>query len=253
MVYNMEKAVHTTLDYRTAFYDCDHKGRMKISTLLKVTAEVAGYDYTIKGFTHDFLWNEGFVFLLSRISIKVYDYPHDQMPLVTETWEGGKKGALWKRQYRIKHGEDVLIDGTSGWILCNPVTRKIYKPSEFPYPQPQDETQFIGALEVGRIKAENTPTEVLRHTVKISDLDSNGHMYNAHYGDIVVNALTLEEFERDVDNFRINYLSEATLGEEIIICKDVSFTDEGKQKIVIIGKLAREEITPCFECEILYK
>lgn len=241
---------YTKQKYRNAFYDCDHLGRMKISSILKVTAEVAGYDYVLKGFNHEFLWERGFVFLLSRISIKINSYPTDQTELETCTWEGGKKGAMFKRQYRIFNGDEVCVEGTSGWILCNPETRKIYKPSEFPFPQEQDETQIINALEVGRIKAENEAEFVYNRTVAISDLDSNGHVYNANYADIAVDALTMEEYANNLDNFRINYLSEAVLGDTISVYKSVC----SDKKIVVTGFVEKSgEKTPCFECEFIFK
>ena len=86
-----------SVNERVKFYDCDYKHRMKLSTILKHSAELAGYDYTIKGFSHEFLWEKQMVFLLSRISMKIFNYPKDTDELTISTWECGKKGAVFMR------------------------------------------------------------------------------------------------------------------------------------------------------------
>lgn len=239
---------HTKQRYRNAFYDCDHLGRMKLSTMLKLTAEVAGYDYVIKGIDHEFLWERGYVFLLSRISMRINFYPLDQTELVSTTWEAGKKGAMFIRENRIESEKGVCCEGVSGWILCNPTTRKIYKPSEFPFPQEQFTDEEINCEPVGRIKTEAKLQDAGTHTVVLSDLDSNGHVYNANYADIAQNSLTMEEYSRPLENFRINFLSEAVIGEEIRLTKSVV-----GRKAVVCGEVVREGCgVPCFECEFLF-
>ena len=46
------------------FYDCDPKEQAKLSTILKYAADIAGIDYTLKGYSHQYLWDNGMVFLL---------------------------------------------------------------------------------------------------------------------------------------------------------------------------------------------
>ena len=79
------------------FYDCDYKCRMKLSAILKRSAEIAGRDYTLKGFGHEALWEKQMVFLLSRVSARIFNYPHEQSDLTTRTWEHGTKGAMFLR------------------------------------------------------------------------------------------------------------------------------------------------------------
>lgn len=229
---------------RLKFYDCDYKGRMKISAILKLSAELAGYDYAEKGISHEYLWENQMVFLLSRISVKILNYSMEQEMLNISTWERGKKGAMFLR------GTDIFTENgnrvaslSSGWILTNPVTRHIYKPSAFEFDMPQLTEKEVLALPIGKISCEK-PKSLGERTVRISDLDSNGHVYNAIYADIACDFLEKSQFEKNVDNFRINYISEAVLGNTIDI-----FSEEDAEKTVIIGKV-QEKL--CFETEFVW-
>ena len=82
---------------RVAFYECDYKERFRLSEVLRLSAEIAGRDYTDKGLSHEYLWQHGMVFLVSKVSFKIYKYPTSQQKLISSTWESGKKGAMLKK------------------------------------------------------------------------------------------------------------------------------------------------------------
>lgn len=229
---------------KLCFYDCDYKKRMKISAILKVTAEVAGKDYTEKGLGHAFLWEHGYVFLLSRISLHIAAYPTEPQLLKASTWECGKKGAMFLRGFEICADGGVLIDGESGWIVVQPESRKILRPSAFPWQMPQVLDHPVKALPIDKISAEKAE-KVGEYNVQISDLDANGHVYNANYADIAVNFLPLEIFDRDVENFRINFVNEAKLADTLTIFREL---DEKTARV--IGYLPDKV---CFETEFLFR
>ena len=54
-----------------------------------------------------------------------------------------------------------------------------------------------------------------KRKIRYSDLDGNGHVYNAVYGDIVSDFLPEELIQRQIVGFQINYQTEAVLGEEL--------------------------------------
>ncbi len=81
--------------------------------------------------------------------------------------------------------------------------------------------------------------------VRISDLDINGHMYNAVYSDIAIDYISKQHYEKNVENFRINYIQEAKFEDTISIYGE--FKDN---IIVIIGKI-QDKI--CFETELIFK
>ena len=58
-------------------------------------------------------------------------------------------------------------------------------------------------------------TELGQRTVRWSDLDGNGHLYSANYGDIIWDYLPCDLQERTPREFYINYNHEATFGETL--------------------------------------
>lgn len=238
------EATITTERTKMAFYDCDYRRRAKLSTILKMTAEAAGQDYTNKGLGHEFLWDNGYVFLVSRISIHIKRYPEQKEIMSATTWECGRSGAQFLRGYTISdESGETCIDGISGWVLVHPETRKIYRPSQFPWQMPQITDREISALPIGKIEAENLE-KIGEHVVRIPDLDANGHVYNANYADIASEFMPEELFGRDVVNFRINFVNEAKLGDVIEL-----FLEDAGERAVVIGRVDGKN---CFECEYIY-
>lgn len=80
-------------------------------------------------------------------------------------------------------------------------------------------------------------------TAHNTDIDANGHVYNAVYADVASNIMSPEEFEADVSDMRINFVSEVKNGEKIEL-----FRSDGANSTVIIGKAGEKT---CFEYEII--
>jgi acyl-ACP thioesterase len=236
----------TDIPERVKFYECDHLGRFKPSAILKSASEVAGYDYTAKGLTHEFLWEHKMVFLVSQVSFKIFRNLSENTDITLRTWENGKKRAQFIRGFEIysniSENRELAVQGMAGWILVNTDTKRIIKPADFPYPMPQRE-DILQCLGIGRIRSENLQFLGTRK-VAFSDLDGNGHVYNSNYADFAMDFLPTEVFERPIDNFRINYNSETKLGDSIDIFGEIL-----QEKAILSGKCNGKN---CFECEIMY-
>lgn len=235
----------TTESSRLAFYDCDYLKRMKLSTILKVTAELAGKDYDEKGLGYEFLRENDFVFLLSQISLHISRYPNAPEVLLASTWECGKKSASFLRGYEILSGGDVCVQGVSGWVVANISTKRIVRPSQFPWQMPQREDKPLAALPIHRLSCNGE--WVGEHVVVASEIDANGHVYNANYADIAVNFLPQELFARETVDFLIDYVSETKLGEVIdIYMEKYPISNDKISGVKIAGRAGARA---CFCCE----
>ena len=86
---------------------------------------------------------------------------------------------------------------------------------------------------------------ISKKTVVFSDLDANGHLYNANYADVATDALTLDEYNKELELFHINYINEAKYGDVIELYK----IKKGNS-IFVKGKIEDKD---CFVCEFSYK
>ena len=199
------------------FWDCDREKRMRVAAILSKMAAFAGYDYDARGLTHEMLYDRREVFLLSRIAVRIHDCPRARDVLTITTWENGAKGAHMQRVYEMRDQTGRLrVSIKSDWILVDPITRKILRPSSFTAKPLTTCDKVIDCPEPKKIVLPHEGLEDLGiRRVRWSDLDGNGHLYSGNYGDIVWDALPADLQTQVPKEFYINYSKEATLGEEL--------------------------------------
>ena len=199
------------------FADCDRNQRARVASLLSKMATFAGYDYDARGLTHDILYANREIFLISRIAMRIHLCPRASDVLTVTTWENGARGAHMQRVFEMVDQEERLcVSARSDWILVDPITRKILRPSSFTAKPLTTCDKEIDCPEPKKIVLPHEGLEDLgTRRVVWSDLDGNGHLYSGNYGDIVWDYLPGDLQERSPREFYINYSKEATLGQEL--------------------------------------
>lgn len=242
MEINLEKRLFG-YDTEIEFYDVDMKHRMKLASLLRLFARLAGEDYTERGMSHVFLRERGYIFLVSKVAYKIFRMPRLEEKVKVGTWVIGTKGARFLRGYEmLSENGEKLISAESVWICVDSNDRKIVRPKEFPW---QTGCYDNGEIPVScqNIKSDNL-THWQDYSLKYTDIDGNGHLNNAIYGDIIANALTQEELDKEIDELYLNYSHEAYLGETLSIYRGDS---DDTVLIAMVGD------RPCFECKLKFK
>lgn len=243
MLIKDEKCFYHNIEVR--FCDCDKNKRMRLETILRNTADVAGIAYTAKGYSHSWLWERGFVFLLSRVAMNIKRTPVSEEKLTIETWENGVKGAIFYRNVAFydENGNEVIACSTA-WTLVNPAARTILKPSAFtgkvdPYPE-----KPVDCKTAAKIKAEGDFTPCESRKIVYSDIDANNHVYNAVYAGIACDVLPDELIERELREFEINFKQEVILHETLEL--EQSLVDN---TAYVIGKIGN---TVSFESKFVF-
>lgn len=133
------------------------------------------------------------------------------------TYENGAKGAHMQRVYEMTDGDGTpRVSIKSDWILVNPTTRKIMRPSAFTAKPILTCDREIDSPDPKKILLPREGVENMgTRRVVWSDLDGNGHVYSANYGDIIWDYLPAELQARTPREFYINYSHEAVFGEEL--------------------------------------
>ncbi len=199
------------------FWDCDREQRVRVAALLSRLGAFAGYDYDARGLTHELLWASREVFLLSRAAIRIYDCPRARDLLDITTWEAGPKAAHMGRNYEMRDQQGRLrVSARTDWILVDPLTRKILRPSAFTAKPLLSSDRPLDCPETRKIVLPKEGREDLgTRTVRWSDLDGNGHLFSGNYGDIIWDALPEDLQVRVPREFQINYSREAVLGDTL--------------------------------------
>lgn len=200
-----------------SFRDCDAKGRIRPGTALAFMAVAAGQDYAARGLGHEALFAMRQVFLLSRLSFRLHRYPLTGETVTLSTWESGVQSAHMGRDYQFTFRDGApWLSGKSEWILVDPVSRRILRPSTFEG-KPLGDYHFpIDCPACQKILLFKKDLEALGvRPVRFSDLDHNGHLFSGNYGEIIWDYLPADLQNADLLDFQINYRKEATLGEEL--------------------------------------
>ena len=229
-----------------SFCDSDRYKHAKLSTILRFMGDIAGLAYAHKGYSHEWLWEHGYVFLLSKISVMIKKELSTNERYTLVTWERTTKGVQWFRDFAFydKNGE-VAVYGKSTWVLANPQTRSILKPSEFEgriHPHPEVNTECGDVI---RLKPLENPTLAGVRQIYFSDLDPNDHVDNAVYASIAYDFLSDKDRERPLKEFYINFKKEALMNDKLSI-----MLERDGDTVKVCGEF--EDKQPSFECEFRF-
>lgn len=124
------------ITHRVELAECDPKDRMRLSWIMRLQQEAGEKQLLELGIGHQKLWEEGMVFLLSKMAVQILQTPRYLQEIVVETCPLPVKGAAFQR-------ETVMTDRTTGqklvqiytsWMMVNTNDWKILRPAAFPYP-----------------------------------------------------------------------------------------------------------------------
>ena len=207
------------------FGDCDKTKNASLYSIMKLVSELAGEDYERRGLGFERLSKHGQVLLLSRIRFKFERMPRHTEEIVASTWERFDKGPYFFRDYELKtHDGEVLVSGSSQWMLVDIISRAVLRPSSLVEGGRQTELRKSDCPDCEKLKKADDLTFLGVRQVYYSDLDANNHLNNAVYGKIAVDFLPEEIRQKEIKGFSINYFSEVKQGELLEISGGITDT-----------------------------
>lgn len=199
------------------FGQCDLALNVRISTLIEHLVTASSQHCRSFGMTYaSFLAND-VAFVLTRCTLNIHKLPVCFQHITLHTWIDGLKGPYYQRvtQWRDENDE-LLVSGRSDWVLIQPSTRNLCKPDK-------NDQRFTVKSPVilppcQRVKLGDTALENLgSHKVSWSDIDGNGHLHCANYGDIIWNALPSSLQQKKPQRFSMEFQKEGCLNDHLEI------------------------------------
>ena len=209
---------HTT---PITYYDLDYCGNVKLSALLKIVHIAADKNASEIGIGFATLHPLNISFILQRFSLNISQMPKYGDTVTIRTWPADiTRGTFVRKGDMYSNSGKKIMEWASLWILFDLNARKIIKPSALPVEVPAIGDEGVG-IEPQKIIL---PQDLGRthhsylHTVRYSDVDTNIHMNNSVYGDLVGNVLySNTDTTINLQQVNINYLAETRMGEEISV------------------------------------
>ncbi|HEY4390057.1 MAG TPA: acyl-ACP thioesterase domain-containing protein, partial [Paenibacillus sp.] len=228
---------------------CDSMKRCRISTLLSWLQRIADEDVARLGLPIEDMMQQGMAWMLTTIDVELLRMPCYGDKIILESWHKGHKGVQWLRDFRIYGEQDEVIgQARSTWVLVDLEKRRILRPSALPLEISANDEDSVGDTpQKVQIPADIDLRPAYDYTVRQSSIDMNGHVNNAQFAIMGMDALSAEQFARDIAHFRITYHQEAMLGETITILAGTNNDQHGW----ISSRTADDRIL--FEAELEFK
>jgi acyl-CoA thioesterase FadM len=264
---------------RISYYDLDCRGHLKFSALLRMVHIAADENASTLDIGFAQMAPLGISFVLQRFSAVVVG---GRLPLYGEevdinTWPAAIERGLFIRKGDMR-GKDgtKLMEWASLWLLFDLNARKILKPSALPIDGAlllQGDMGVAVAPAKVEIPSDFAACGVVHsshtHTVHFADVDTNMHMNNAVYGDVISNAaFSLEGVGVDPSRHAptmqadpgrhapwsrldINYLAEAKPGDEIVVTARCVGSDVPSEILILGENVSGEQVRRGFAARVV--
>lgn len=200
-------------DFEIKYQEVDGKKRLRLFNLENYLLEVAGTVADELGFGIKVLHPRGVTWILTRLSVEMYEMPTHCEQIRIETWIEGNAHMLSTRDFRIYSGEKLIGQCKSVWAVLDLVKREIVNIFDDPIFEGCVDGEVLDMQRV-RMTTIPEPTGCAPHKVVYSDIDYNGHCNSCRYLQAMTDAYLPDYYGKKV-RLDINYSKEAMLGETL--------------------------------------
>lgn len=234
--------------------NCDYKRDCRLSTLMEWMQRAGDSHLASHDVSMDKLVGSGMAWMLLTVDLELMRMPKYGDVLQLDTWHKGARGVQWLRDYVVYDAEHQQIaQSRTTWALVDLNKRRILRASAFPYDVPVNNEDSVGEMpEKVVIPEESSLSLAYTLHVRQSSIDMNGHLNNARFADICLDAMTQEELERGVSRFRITYHKEIILGNQVDVYRSTGEALNADDHRCFIRGQASDGST-LFDAEVVYR
>ena len=200
-------------EYEIKYQEVDGQKKIRLFNLENYLLEVAGTVADELGFGIKVLHPRGLTWILTRMSIEMYELPTHNERVRFETWIEGNAHMLSTRDYRIYSGDKLIGQCKSVWAVLDMEKREIVNVFEEPMFEGCVDGEVIDMSRV-RMTTIPEPTGCVPHKIVYSDIDYNNHCNSCRYLQAMTDAFMPDYYGKMI-RLDINYSKEALLGETL--------------------------------------
>ena len=200
-------------EYEIKYQEVDGEKKLRLFNLENYLLEVAGTVADELGFGIAALHPRGLTWILTRLSVEMYELPTHCEKVRFETWIESNAHMLSTRNFRIYSGDKLIGQCKSVWAVLDLAKREIVNIFDDPMFANCVDGEVIDMPRV-RMTTIPEPTGIVPHKVVYSDIDYNGHCNSCRYLQAMTDAYLPDYYGKKV-RLDINYQKESMLGEEL--------------------------------------
>lgn len=198
-------------EYEIKYQEVDGQKKLRLFNLENYLLEVAGTVADDLGFGIAALHPMGLTWILTHLSVIMYELPTHCEKVRFETWIESNVHMLSTRNFRIYSGERLIGICKSVWAVLDLKKREIVNCFDLSIFQDSVDGEFL-KIERVRMTPVIDPTGITPHKVVYSDIDYNGHCNSCRYLQAMTDAYLPNYYGKTL-RLDINYQKEAMFGE----------------------------------------
>lgn len=207
--------------FKVHSYDVDFNNNLKISTFFKYMQDAAAnHSINLKCSYYDLI-EQNLMWVISRASLEIIRYPIFGEQIKVKTWVKGSDKAFVLRDFIIyDDNENIIAKATTSWLIITIDKKRPQKPKVILNNISIESNEF-GLSEIPDKITESVVLDyIYNYVISYSSIDINQHVNNTKYIDILIDSFSQEMFTNNSINFfQINFLSECTYGNNLLINK----------------------------------
>lgn len=200
-------------NYEIKYQEVDGRKKLRLFNLENYLLEVAGTVADELGFGIAKLHPMGLTWILTRMSVEMYELPTHCQKIRIETWIESNAHMLSTRDYRIYSDDRLIGQCKSVWAVLDLEKREIVNIFDHPMFADCIDGEVIDMPRV-RMTTIPEPTGCVPHKIVYSDIDYNGHCNSCRYLQAMTDAFLPDYYGKNL-RLDINYSKEAMLGETL--------------------------------------
>ena len=200
-------------EYEIKYQEVDGKKKLRLFNLENYLLEVAGTVADQLGFGIAQLHPKGLTWILTRLSLEMYELPTHCEKVRFETWIESNAHMLSTRNFRIYSGDKLIGQCKSVWAVLDLQKREIVNIFDDPIFADSVDGDVIEMARV-RMTTLPEPTGCMPHKIVYSDIDYNGHCNSCRYLQAMMDAYLPDYYGKKI-RLDINYSKEVMLGDEL--------------------------------------
>lgn len=200
-------------EYEIKYQEVDGNKKLRLFNLENYLLEVAGTVADQLGFGIAQLHPKGLTWILTRLSLEMYELPTHCEKVRFETWIESNAHMLSTRNFRIYSGDKLIGQCKSVWAVLDLQKREIVNIFDDPIFADSVDGDVIEMARV-RMTTLPEPTGCMPHKIVYSDIDYNGHCNSCRYLQAMIDAYLPDYYGKKI-RLDINYSKEVMLGDEL--------------------------------------
>ncbi len=230
--------------YRIHSYEVGTDGIVRLSSLCNYLQESAWNHATDLKVGYQDLLKNGNIWVLSRLYIKIKEYPRWGDEILVKTWPKGIERLFALRDFEILNTMgDCIGSATTKWLIVNRKSKRPQKPDPYFQDIPLLMSKHAVDTNLEKLPPVKEEDQSYSLSIRYSDLDVQNHVNNTKYIEWVLDGYSLEKHKSHlIHTYEINYLSETVYGEELLIRYQRSSGAEGVFFINGVNKNDNREI-----------